>query len=349
MRGIRFGHLVSETSRDRTLCNMAKKNPLRRSNLVETTVSNSPLAISQVSFFLSLPTRFPCVGLRSPAQSEPTPRTASTSRNPHRASALSWEMALDEVGRTHDGDGGACRRSRAPSRKAKEAAGKTESEGAQWMTKEKREEQARLSEKLRRQRKAAAAAGLRAGEVLEEYHVPAMPIDAGAPPPVDEADASSFDGGSGSDRTRGARKESRGVRSGRKASRTETAVQGTQAQHPVNVATRPPAGRDAAPAFAGGSCTGALSNDRNDGTATGGSTAPRRDGPSGARQRRSIGKKKRDTLAEQACKGAGNRSRAGLGNAGARGRNEIAKETKCEFQNCSKIATFGVNLTVRYW
>lgn len=274
------------------------------------------------------------------AHGEPTPHPASTSRNPHRASALSWEMALDEVGRTHD-TAGTGRRARAPSRKAMEAAGKAEGEGAQWMTKEKREEQARLSEKLRRQRKAAAAAGLKAGEVLEEYHVPAIPIDAGAPPPGGEADAS-FDGGSGGDRTRGAREGSRVARSGRKASTTESAVrvEGMQTQHPANVATRPPAGRGAAPAVASKSCAGALSNDRN------GTTS----------KRRSIGEKKRDTQVEQACEGAGNgrgarkyRSRAGLGRAGARGRNETAKETTCEFQSCSKTATFGVNLTVRYW
>ena len=90
-----------------------------------------------------------------------------------------------------------------------------EDEGVQWMTKEKREEHARLSEKLKRQRRAAAAAGLKAGEVLEEYNVPTMQIDAGAPRRR-EADLSC----DGSDRLQGTRKGPQG-RTGLKASTSE--------------------------------------------------------------------------------------------------------------------------------
>ncbi|CAB1108336.1 unnamed protein product [Ectocarpus sp. CCAP 1310/34] len=59
------------------------------------------------------------------------------------------------------------RRARAPSRKFLEASGKIVGESAQWMTREKKEEQARLSLQLKEQRKAAAAAGLKPGEVIE--------------------------------------------------------------------------------------------------------------------------------------------------------------------------------------
>lgn len=295
------------------------------------------------------------VGLATPpsarsAQGERTPGPTSTSKNLHRASTglVSWESALDEVGRVHDA-GGTGRRARAPSRKAMEAAGKAEGEGVQWMTKEKREEQARLSEKLKRRRKAAAAAGLKAGQVLEEYDVPATPVDAGAPGPGEEPDAS---GDGGSDKTRGARKGPQGLRSGRKANTTDSTLQGTKTKHPVNVATRyHPARQGAAPTVASTSgAGGALSSGRNDGT-----MVARGDAPSGSKRERSVGKKKRDAQAEQAGKGErsrgprGYRSRAGLGKAGAGVRREAAKETKCEFQTCLKMATFGVNLTVRYW
>ncbi|CAM9278635.1 unnamed protein product [Ectocarpus sp. 8 AP-2014] len=62
---------------------------------------------------------------------------------------------------------GCGRRARAPSRKFLEASGKMVGESAQWMTREKKEEQARLSLTLKEQRKAAAAAGLKPGEVIE--------------------------------------------------------------------------------------------------------------------------------------------------------------------------------------
>lgn len=67
---------------------------------------------------------------------------------------------------------GSGRRARAPSRKALEASGKMKNEGVQWMTKDKKNEQARLHRELREQRKAAAAAGLKAGQVIEAFAAP---------------------------------------------------------------------------------------------------------------------------------------------------------------------------------
>lgn len=67
---------------------------------------------------------------------------------------------------------GSGRRARAPSRKALEASGKLRNDGMQWLTREKKEEQARFKRTLKEQRKAAAAAGLKAGHVIETLAVP---------------------------------------------------------------------------------------------------------------------------------------------------------------------------------
>lgn len=86
---------------------------------------------------------------------------------------------------------GSGRRARAPSRKALEASGKMSSEGAQWMTREKKEELARAKRELKEQRRAAAAAGLKTGHVIEACAIP-VASDAG-------------DGGGGGDRGAGGR------------------------------------------------------------------------------------------------------------------------------------------------
>lgn len=62
---------------------------------------------------------------------------------------------------------GSGRRPRPPSRKALEASGKLVCNSIQWMTKEKREEEARFKLEMKEQRKAAAAAGLKFGHRIE--------------------------------------------------------------------------------------------------------------------------------------------------------------------------------------
>lgn len=59
------------------------------------------------------------------------------------------------------------RRSRSLSLKAKEAAGQADVQGAQWMTKEKKQEEVRRIKELKERRRAAAAAGLKRGQVYE--------------------------------------------------------------------------------------------------------------------------------------------------------------------------------------
>ena len=286
-------------------------------------------------------------------------------------------MTRGEMVRTRDV--GVCRRARAPSRRAMESLGRAEDEGAQWMTREKREEQAILNEKLKGQRRAAAAAGLKAGEVLEEYHVPSpatSEVNGGLVP----WGANSRDGGGKHDgllwgeatpcddssgRKQGGRKCPLG-RSGRKANLDETSPrQGMNTtQHPKKAANRHLAKDGATPTEASGSCAGALSSYRNGtdttrmrGLASGASMATHRDVLKVSRQRRAAGENRRDTQAEQGSggwddsRGVRGNNRSGVEAEMPRpgGRNEVAKEAQCEFQSCSKMATFGVNLTVRYW
>ena len=67
---------------------------------------------------------------------------------------------------------GSGRRPRAPSRKLLEASGALENQGAQWMTKEIKEADARVKKELREQRKHFKAVGLKAREVIEAIAEP---------------------------------------------------------------------------------------------------------------------------------------------------------------------------------
>ncbi|CAM9233732.1 unnamed protein product, partial [Hapterophycus canaliculatus] len=73
---------------------------------------------------------------------------------------------------------GGGRRPRAPSRRALEASGRLTDEGAQWMTRERKEEEVRVNAELREQRKQYRAAGLRVGVVLEAFVPGALPSGA---------------------------------------------------------------------------------------------------------------------------------------------------------------------------
>ncbi|CAN0318101.1 unnamed protein product, partial [Ectocarpus sp. 4 AP-2014] len=105
----------------------------------------------------------------------PSPlRTAGQS-----ALAPSDDMRLLQKARqsAHEEASGSGRRARVPSRKVLEASGKMADETAQWMTKERKEEQARINKKFRAQRKAATAAGLKIGEVIEATASPAPRVE----------------------------------------------------------------------------------------------------------------------------------------------------------------------------
>lgn len=96
---------------------------------------------------------------------KPSPLTESSGMAPSEEIKLLREAR--QSARVVAQASGSGRRARVPSRKVLEAAGKMQDEGVQWMTKEKKKEQLRLMAELREQRKAASAAGLKAGQVIE--------------------------------------------------------------------------------------------------------------------------------------------------------------------------------------
>lgn len=92
---------------------------------------------------------------------------------------LVLKQAREAAKKEAEASGGG-RRPRAPSRRALEASGQMKGEGAQWMTKEKRAEQARVMAELRDQRKRNRAAGLKIGVVAEVLMETAEPAAAAA-------------------------------------------------------------------------------------------------------------------------------------------------------------------------
>eukprot|EP00903_Cladosiphon_okamuranus_P019466 g17900.t1 len=95
-------------------------------------------------------------------------RPAETTGMAPSAEILLLQQAREAAKREAEARGGG-RRARAPSRRALEAAGRMTDQGAQWMTQEKKEEQARAATELREQRKRHRAAGLKVGVVLKEF------------------------------------------------------------------------------------------------------------------------------------------------------------------------------------
>ncbi|CBN78587.1 expressed unknown protein [Ectocarpus siliculosus] len=74
-----------------------------------------------------------------------------------------------EVAKKEAAASGGGRRPRAPSRRALEASGQLKHDGAQWMTRERKAEEARFKAELREQRRQYKAAGLKSGVVLEAF------------------------------------------------------------------------------------------------------------------------------------------------------------------------------------
>ncbi|CAM9356350.1 unnamed protein product [Scytosiphon promiscuus] len=115
-----------------------------------------------------------------PAASTPPPPPSSNRMADTSGLAPSVEMLLVRQAReTAKKEARASgRRPRAPSRRALEASGKMQGEGAQWMTREKRAEEARKMAELREQRKLYKEAGLKFGVVVESLEEPAAAVSA---------------------------------------------------------------------------------------------------------------------------------------------------------------------------
>ena len=109
----------------------------------------------------------------SAVQARPTPPPASTNRLADTSGMspsvefLVLRQAREAAKKEAEASGG--RRPRAPSRRALEASGRMKDEGAQWMSREKKAEQARAMKELREQRRQYRAAGLGVGVVVEAY------------------------------------------------------------------------------------------------------------------------------------------------------------------------------------
>ena len=99
-------------------------------------------------------------------------RLADTSGMSPSAEILVLRQAREAAKQEAEASGGG-RRPRAPSRRALEASGRMKSGGAQWMTREKKAEEARVKKELREQRRQYRAAGLSVGVVIEAFVAPA--------------------------------------------------------------------------------------------------------------------------------------------------------------------------------
>ncbi len=98
-------------------------------------------------------------------------RLADTSGMSPSAEILVLRQAREEAKKEAEASGGG-RRARAPSRRALEASGRMKGGGAQWMTREKKAEDARVKKELREQRRQYRAAGLNVGVVIEAFVAP---------------------------------------------------------------------------------------------------------------------------------------------------------------------------------
>lgn len=252
---------------------------------------------------------------------------------------------------------GSGRRARAPSRRFLEAAGMVKIEGAQWMTKEIKEAEAKRVKDLREQRKQYKAAGLRSGEVLEACSVTATNVG-------DALNGNS--GGRGGVEQTGAEglledkqqwrkitpeeilQQAGGRHSlARAASNVGKATAGTQGKGtvtPARTANESVNKRKGVPSITKQKTT---TSSRTAGVDS--SRKPKRsrqskhqDGKKGHGTHRAPAKQ---NGAKQAARGL----KGGEGLEGENGEEGTVLTTTCEFRSCRKPATFGVNGAVRYW
>ncbi|CAM9994244.1 unnamed protein product, partial [Laminaria digitata] len=252
---------------------------------------------------------------------------------------------------------GSGRRPRAPSRKLLEASGALEkNQGAQWMTKEIKEADARVKKELREQRKHFKAAGLKAGEVIEAITEPRGGSNGEAEQKrVDVRDgggvSETLDMGAGAgltSRNNWRQLTSREVLQG-------TGMKKQQQQHTAddgenNSTSKRRGGEEVvSPLDERAISTGSKrSRCETDGENLNEELAMRTAGDS----------EKADTKKALAIRTTGDiensnkkaRVREGGGERGVGGgEDEAGGKAQCEHRDCSKTAIFGVNGIVRYW
>lgn len=253
---------------------------------------------------------------------------------------------------------GSGRRARAPSRKLLEASGALENEGAQWMTRAIKEADAKVKKELREQRKHFKAAGLRAGEVIEAFTV----AKAGGDESTADSgiEGSKIDGSSGSGSGL-SNKESWRVQPQAPAKQQRGTGEGSAASANIN------AKKEAVEVFSPAAVDKPLerawvmsvpdgsARERGSMMAEVDATVPipkrSKQGPDGQNREAGRGAVSETSgnvsAGKQKTAGGGGESN-GSADAGE-GRGDGVDQTKCEFEDCSKTANFGVNGTVRYW
>ncbi|CAN0050050.1 unnamed protein product [Pylaiella littoralis] len=228
------------------------------------------------------------------------------------------------------------RRVRAPSRKLLEASGKMGNESAQWMTKEKKEAEARINKERKERRLAAAAVGLKVGEVIEASTV----------------------GFSRGRNDRSERSTRDGTLSGGEGARLNVSWQKLTPEEMLRAAGKQVAfgrgkldnlGGKATAAGAKGAVVVGKQEEKAPVTAaavadTGNVSERRRKGvaPTGEPSARQGS----DTV-QVASESSVQRGEKDGGGRGQSERGRSAVKATCEFESCSKTATFGVNV-VRY-
>lgn len=229
------------------------------------------------------------------------------------------------------------RRVRAPSRKLLEASGRMVGESAQWMTKKKREEEARTKRERKEQNIAAAAVGLKIGEVIESSTI-ALP------------------------RGRNVRSEgsvSVGALSGGEAARSKVSWQKLTPEEMLRAAGKQPDfGGVKLDLLGGKRATAAEANvvivGKQEERAPVAAAAAAESGNVSEGRRKEVApageptaRQGSNAVEEVASESGPKRSGKGHGGGQSEGERSAAK-AKCEFESCSKTATFGVNV-VRYW
>eukprot|EP00752_Nemacystus_decipiens_P011347 g10083.t2 len=220
---------------------------------------------------------------------------------------------------------GAGRRARAPSRKLLEASGALENEGAQWMTREIKEADAKNKKELREQRKQFKAAGLKAGEVTETFTV--TPAGGGE----SAADADAEEGLAVSTNISAKEEVAEAV--------SLANVDKLPLKRAWVVLVPDTSAREGKPAMATGDATVPASKRNKQGN----DGRNREDGRGAVSEENgTISARKQKTAAGGGLTQGSEDADEGLGDSSI-------GHAKCDFGNCSKTATFGVNATVRYW
>lgn len=237
--------------------------------------------------------------------------------------------------------GGSGRRPRVPSRKFLEASGRGSDEGAQWMTKEKREEQGRKNRELKEQRKAVAAAGLQVGQVVETADFPS-PRGANTRP---ERSVSGGSLGCGDGAVSNVCWRKLTPAEILRVAGKHPAVDGAQFGLPVN---------NAEPADATGVVVAVSKGKQEEGRASVSAAAAAETNSRSETKQEYVAAtggpaaQQGSTVVDMAFKNRPKRSKKDHNEVQREGQKRDAKTT-CEFERCPKKASFGVNGVVRYW